>query len=106
MQNLLDTITVVIALSPIIIQAARLMGIQTHNKKLVMLSDRAGIIVHAVEQLNWPGDQKKDVALAKLVDYAAEAHISITENQASDYIEGAVRLLKMAGGEVKANNTK
>ena len=94
-RELLDIITILIALAPIGVQIFRLIAQKTHNQRLINLSQRAQIIVEGLEQSNLSNEEKKTKAYKKLSAYANEVGIPVTVDQLDDYIESAVRLVKL-----------
>lgn len=99
LNQILDICTIIIVLLPPAVQITSQLAQQTHNKKLQNLSDRANIIVNALEQSGLTGPEKKAQGLAKLSNYATEVGIKLTSDQVDDYIEAAVRFMKLAGNE-------
>ena len=106
MNHITDIIALIGTLLPLIgvsYQLFKLVAQLTHNKRLMNLSDRAQIIVQALEQqTDMLGEEKKNAALQKLAIYAKEVGIKVTGQQLDDYIEAAVRVLKHLNG----NQTK
>ena len=94
-REILDIITILIALAPIGVQIFRLIAQKTHNQRLINLSQRAQIIVEGLEQSNLSNEEKKTKAYKKLSAYANEVGIPVTVDQLDDYIESAVRLVKV-----------
>lgn len=94
-RDILDIITVLIALAPIGIKIFQLIAQKTHNQRLINLSQRAQIIVEGLEQSNLSNEEKKTKAYKKLSAYANEVGIPVTVDQLDDYIESAVRLVKV-----------
>ena len=94
-RDILDIITILIALAPIGVQIFRLIAQKTHNQRLINLSQRAQIIVEGLEQSNLSNEEKKTKAYKKLSAYANEVGIPVTVDQLDDYIESAVRLVKV-----------
>ena len=93
-RDLLDIVTIIIALAPIGIKIFQLIAQKTHNQRLINLSQRAQIIVEGLEQSNLSNEEKKTKAYKKLSAYANEVGIPVTVDQLDDYIESAVRLVK------------
>ena len=93
-RELLDIVTIIIALAPIGIKIFQLIAQKTHNQRLINLSQRAQIIVEGLEQSNLSNEEKKTKAYKKLSAYANEVGIPVTVDQLDDYIESAVRLVK------------
>ena len=94
-KELLDIITILIALAPIGVKIFQLIAQKTHNQRLINLSQRAQIIVEGLEQSNLSNEEKKTKAYKKLSAYANEVGIPVTVDQLDDYIESAVRLVKV-----------
>ena len=94
-RELLDIVTIIIALAPIGIKIFQLIAQKTHNQRLINLSQRAQIIVEGLEQSNLSNEEKKAKAYEKLSAYANEVGIPVTVDQLDDYIESAVRLVKV-----------
>lgn len=94
-RELLDIVTIIIALAPIGIKIFQLIAQKTHNQRLINLSQRARIIVEGLEQSNLSNEEKKTKAYKKLSAYANEVGIPVTVDQLDDYIESAVRLVKV-----------
>ena len=94
-RELLDIVTIIIALAPIGIKIFQLISQKTHNQRLINLSQRAQIIVEGLEQSNLTNEEKKTKAYKKLSAYANEVGIPVTVDQLDDYIESAVRLVKV-----------
>ena len=94
-RDILDIITILIALAPIGIKIFQLIAQKTHNQRLINLSQRAQIIVEGLEQSNLSNEEKKTKAYKKLSAYANEVGIPVTVDQLDDYIESAVRLVKV-----------
>ena len=94
-RELLDIVIIIIALAPIGIKIFQLIAQKTHNQRLINLSQRAQIIVEGLEQSNLSNEEKKTKAYKKLSAYANEVGIPVTVDQLDDYIESAVRLVKV-----------
>lgn len=89
--------TIILALSPfypLIVAGIRYYGIKTKNKNLVTLSERANIIVMGLEKVEATNPEKRNWGVNRLVDYANEVGISLTPDQAQDYINAAVLELR------------
>lgn len=94
LSNIVDILTIVVVLFPIGVQIFSLVAQKAHNQKLINLSERAKIVVNALEQSGLESTEKKHTAMKKLSAYASEVGIKVTEGQLSDYIESAVSSLK------------
>ena len=66
-RDLLDIVTIIIALAPIGIKIFQLIAQKTHNQRLINLSQRAQIIVEGLEQSNLTNEEKKTKAYKKVV---------------------------------------
>ena len=95
MNQIIDWVTLVTILAPLMISVVNFVGAKTHNQKLKNLADRAQIIVQSLEQTNLNNAAKKEQALNKLSIYAQEVGIKVSPGQVEDYIESSVNLLKL-----------
>ena len=93
-REILDIITILIALAPIGVKVFQLIAQKTHNQRMINLSERSIKVVEALEQSNLTNEEKKTKAYEKLSAYAKEVGIPVTVDQLDDYIESAVRLVK------------
>ena len=94
-RDILDIITILIALAPIGVKVFQLIAQKTHNQRMINITQRAQSIVEGLEQSNLPNEEKKTKAYEKLSAYANEVGIPVTVDQLDDYIESAVRLVKV-----------
>lgn len=97
MSQLTEVIALISTLLPLLgiaFQLFKMIAQITHNKKLINLSERADVIVKALEQTDMMGEDKRTLALQKLAIYAKEVGIKVTAQQLEDYIESAVHVLK------------
>lgn len=94
MQQVLDILTILVYLLPLVIKLLQLIAAKTNDQHVKNLVDRATVIVSALEQSGLTNEQKKQEAINKLSYYANEANIKVTPDQVDDYIESAVRFLK------------
>ena len=94
-RELLDIVTIIIALAQIGIKIFQLIAQKTHTQRMINLSERSIKVVEALEQSNLTNEEKKTKAYEKLSAYANEVGISVTVDQLDDYIESAVRLVKV-----------
>ncbi|MEG0239503.1 MAG: phage holin, LLH family [Anaerorhabdus sp.] len=95
LQNIADTIAIVILLAPVVIKLVNLIATKTHSQRLQNLAKRADLIVAGLEQSGLSNEEKKLEALNKLSKYSKEVGIPVTPDQLDDYIESAVKFLKM-----------
>ena len=91
-----EIISLLVALSPLLIQIFRLISLKIQNEKLTMVGEQATVIVNALEQSNLTNDEKKQAAFSKLAVYASNKGINIDKEEIDDYIESAVKFLKLA----------
>lgn len=94
LEKLIDLITLVIMVAPVVIELVKYLGAAAHNKKVVTLAERAMIIVSSLDSLGITNESKKQEALNKLLSYATETKINLTVSQAEDYIEHSVQELR------------
>lgn len=94
MSDLLDLVTLIILLAPIVIKLFGLIGHYTSNVRMTTIAERAMIIVAALEDTNLLGEDRYTVAYERLSNYAKEVNISLTPEQVQDHIEGALTLLR------------
>ena len=93
-QRIIEILSMLLALLPILIQIFNLLTQKTNNQKIVNLRERATIIVAALEQTGWTNEIKQQTAFDKLSRYAKEVGIKVSPDQILDYVESSVRLLK------------
>lgn len=94
MKNFVDIVTIIIALAPIGVKIFNLLTVKTQNQRIKNLSERANIIVAALEQADITNDEKKHAAMVKLEYYSKEVGINVTAFQLEEYIEASVNFLK------------
>lgn len=94
--NIITGVYLIITVGPVIISVAKFYGTKTHNQRILNLAARADIIVGSLQNANIPGIDKKQIALNSMANYAKDAKIKLTPDQASEYIENAVRISKDA----------
>ena len=95
LNQIIDVLTILIALLPLGITIFQLVTAKTHNVRIKNLSQRSQIIVEALNQSNLTNEDKKQAALVKLAKYAKEVNIGVTADQLEDYIESAVAFVKV-----------
>ena len=103
MQNVLNSIitfvTIIVTFGPLVISCVKYIGIKTSSRQVITIADRAAIIVSAIDNLDVESQSKQTIAIRKLVDFANEISIPLTEDQATDYIEDAVRVMHQTNYE-------
>lgn len=92
--KLIEIVTLIVFVAPIVLELVKYLGAATHNKLVTTLADRAMIIVSSLDAMLMPNADKKREALNKLLSFAKETKVSLTADQAEDYIEHAVRVLR------------
>ena len=93
-QRIIEMLSILLALLPILVQIFSLLTQKTNNQKIVNLRERAAIIVAAMEQTGWDNDVKQRTAFDKLSRYAKEVGIQVSADQILDYIESSVKFMK------------
>ncbi|WP_067936410.1 phage holin, LLH family [Alicyclobacillus kakegawensis] len=86
--------------------AARWLRSHVRSETLGRLLEVGEVIVNAVEQAAAAGIltvPKKDAAVQRLRDWAAQEGVQLSDEQISDIIEAAVKAMKDAGNELKAS---
>lgn len=94
LSEFIDLGSILLVLLPLILKLFVFVSQKTHSQRVQNLSQRAQIIVNALEQSGMMNEDKKSAALSKLSIYAKEVGIKVTEQQLDDYIESAVRFMK------------
>lgn len=92
--KLIEIVTLIVFVAPIVLELVKYLGAATHNKSVTTLADRAMIIVSSLDAMLIPNADKKREALNKLLSFAKETKVNLTADQAEDYIEHAVRVLR------------
>lgn len=93
--EIIEVLSILLALAPVIFQVFKLIAQMTNSRKLKNLSERSSIIVAALEQSGYSNEVKKSEAFKKLSLYALEVGIEVTPDQVDDYVESAVKFLKL-----------
>lgn len=93
-ESVIEILSLLVVLLPVVLKLFVLMADKSHNIKIQNLSERAQIIVEALEQSGMTNEDKKQAALQKLAIYAKEVGIKVTGQQLDDYIESSVHLIK------------
>ncbi|MCL6634006.1 MAG: phage holin family protein [Alicyclobacillus herbarius] len=94
-----------IALSAGAVYAARWLRSHVRSETLGRLFEVGDVIVNAVEQAAAAGlitVPKKDAAVQRLRDWAAQEGVKLSDAQINDIIEAAVKAMKDGGQELKA----
>lgn len=93
-EHIIDVITILLALAPLGVKLFSLIAQKTHDQRLINLSNRATIVVTALENQDLTNEEKKQRAFEKLAFYAKEVGIPVTGGQLDDYVESANTILK------------
>ena len=103
MQNILNNIviavTIIVTLGPLIIAGIKYIGTKTNSQKIITIAERAAIIVSAIDNLDIENHDKQAMAIRKLVNFANELSITLTVEQATDYVDDAVRVMHQTAYE-------
>lgn len=109
MQNTINIIigclTIVSVAGPIVIQLTRYIAAKTNNRHLLTLADRAEIIVSSLDKLEWSNDDKRDMAVKKLMYFSNELGIPLSPTQAVDYVNSAVYFMRETEKQNSGNLT-
>ena len=100
----MNTILLVVAVIPPAIRLAGYFASKSTDSNIKTLANRALIIAEALEQTNFSGVDKKEIAINKLIEFAKEISVKLTLDQADDYIESSVSKLRTMGVKKNDNN--
>ena len=104
--DIANLITIIGLALPVITSVVKGIAQYTHNKVLINMSNRADIIVKALEQSSdLSSSDKKERAIKALSEYANELGIKITDKQLGTYIESSVHTIKNATDYVADDST-
>lgn len=98
---ILQCMTLVVILGPLVVQIFKYVGVKTGNASVKLIAERAAIIVSALERTDLAGHLKQDKAVGGLLHFSEELKISLTRDQAIQYIESAVTEMRKLNGEDK-----
>ena len=103
MQNVLNSIitlvTIIVTFGPLVISGVKYIGIKTNSRQVITIAERAAIIVSAIDNLDIENHDKQAMAIRKLVNFANELSITLTVEQATDYVDDAVRVMHQTAYE-------
>ena len=105
LNKLIIILPLILPLIPVVLKLLGLLGQLTSSKKLHNLVDRSDRIVAALEQSNISNESKQTAAINKLMIYAREVGINISDGQAQDYIESSYLFLKLMREQQKLEPT-
>jgi len=104
--DIVNVITTIGLVLPVIVSLMKVVAQDTHNKILINMSNKADIIVKALEQSSdLSSSEKKERAVKALSEYANELGIKVTDKQVGAYIEASVNTIKSTTGYVADDNT-
>ena len=93
--DIVNVITIIGLALPVVSSLTKVLAQVTHNKAFINLSNKADVIVKALEQTEaLSGSDKKERAVKALTEYANELGVKVTDKQISTYIESSVNTVK------------
>ena len=99
LNNIVTAVTIIVTLGPLIIACIKYIGTKTNSQKIITIAERAAIIVSAIDNLDIENHDKQAMAIRKLVNFANELSITLTVEQATDYVDDAVRVMHQTAYE-------
>ena len=99
LNNIVTAVTIIVTLGPLIIAGIKYIGTKTNSQEIITIADRAAIIVSAIDNLDIENHDKQAMAIRKLVNFANELSITLTIEQATDYVDDAVRVMHQTAYE-------
>ena len=99
LNNIVTAVTIIVTLGPLIIAGIKYIGTKTNSQEIITIADRAAIIVSAIDYLDIENHDKQAMAIRKLVNFANELSITLTVEQATDYVDDAVRVMHQTAYE-------
>ena len=99
LNNIVTAVTIIVTLGPLIIAGIKYIGTKTNSQEIITIAERAAIIVSALDNLDIENHDKQAMAIRKLVNFANELHITLTVEQATDYVDDAVRVMHQTAYE-------
>ena len=99
LNNIVTAVTIIVTLGPLIIAGIKYIGTKTNSQEIITIADRAAIIVSAIDNLDIENHDKQAMAIRKLVNFANELSIRLTIEQATDYVDDAVRVMHQTAYE-------
>lgn len=104
--DIVNIITIIGLALPVITSLTKAVAQVTHNKVFINMSNKADIIVKALEQSSeLSGSDKKERAVKALSEYANELGIKVTDKQLGAYIEASVNTIKNTTNYVADDST-
>ena len=93
LSNIVTVVTIIVTFGPLVIAGVKYIGTKTNSQEIITIAERAAIIVSAIDNLDIENHDKQAMAIRKLVNFANELSISLTVEQATDYVDDAVRVM-------------
>lgn len=104
--DIVNIITIIGLALPVITSVTKAVAQVTHNKVFINMSNKADVIVKALEQSSdLSSSDKKERAVKALSEYANELGIKVTDKQIGTYIESSVNTIKNATTYVADDST-
>lgn len=102
--DIVNLMTLVVLLAPAVFQGTKLLGEKIHYQKLISFSTKAEQVVKALDQDEaLSNDAKKKLAIATLSSYAKRHKFNLSEEEITNYMESAVRTIRLIE-QVQSNN--
>ena len=99
LSNIITAITIIVTFGPLVIAGVKYVGTKTNSQEIITIAERAAIIVSAIDNLDIENHDKQAMAIRKLVNFANELSITLTVEQATDYVDDAVRVMHQTAYE-------
>ena len=99
LSNIIAVVTIIVTFGPLVITGVKYIGTKTNSQEIITIAERAAIIVSAIDNLDIENHDKQAMAIRKLVNFAKELSITLTVEQATDYVDDAVRVMHQTAYE-------
>ena len=99
LSNIVTVVTIIVTFGPLVIAGVKYIGTKTNSQEIITIAERAAIIVSAIDNLDIENHDKQAMAIRKLVNFSNELSIALTVEQATDYIDDAVRVMHQTAYE-------
>ena len=94
LSNIIAVVTIIVTFGPLVITGVKYIGTKTNSQEIITIAERAAIIVSAIDN-----HDKQAMAIRKLVNFANELSITLTVEQATDYVDDAVSVMHQTAYE-------
>ena len=98
LSNIIAVVTIIVTFGPLVITGVKYIGTKTNSQEIITIAERAAIIVSAIDN-HIENHDKQAMAIRKLVNFANELSITLTVEQATDYVDDAVRVMHQTAYE-------